>query len=71
MPDGRRISAKWAEVALGHCERAGVADKVDLRVGDARQLAALVQEEGAAGSFDFVFSSTRTRKATRPTTSTD
>ncbi|MEU5477772.1 O-methyltransferase [Streptomyces mirabilis] len=50
------ISAKWAEVALGHCERAGVADKVDLRVGDAREtLAALVQEEGAAGSFDFVF----------------
>lgn len=29
---------------------------MDLRVGDAREtLAALVQEEGAAGSFDFVF----------------
>ncbi|MFI8362563.1 MULTISPECIES: O-methyltransferase [Streptomyces] len=50
------ISEEWAKTALGHCERAGVAGKVDLRVGDAREsLAALVQEEGAAGGYDFVF----------------
>lgn len=50
------ISEQWASVALEYCRRAGVADKVDLRVGDARQtLAALVAMPGAAGTFDFVF----------------
>ncbi|NNJ05527.1 methyltransferase [Streptomyces sp. PKU-MA01144] len=61
LPEGGRVTAcdiseDWAKTALGHCERAGVADKVDLRVGDAREtLAALVEEEGAAGGYDFVF----------------
>lgn len=61
LPAGGRVTAcdiseEWAKTALSHCERAGVADKVDLRVGDAREtLAALVEEEGAAGSYDFVF----------------
>ncbi|MCW7944034.1 methyltransferase [Streptomyces hygroscopicus] len=50
------ISDEWAKVALDHCERAGVAGKVDLRIGDARAtLATLVAEEGAAGSYDFAF----------------
>jgi predicted O-methyltransferase YrrM len=50
------INAEWSAMALEYCKRAGVADKVELRIGDARQsLAALLREEGAAGSFDFVF----------------
>ncbi|MEU6062892.1 class I SAM-dependent methyltransferase, partial [Streptomyces sp. NPDC047097] len=50
------ISEEWSAMALDFCERAGVADKVDLRIGDARQsLRELVREDGAAGSFDFVF----------------
>jgi predicted O-methyltransferase YrrM len=50
------ISEQWAAVALDYCHRAGVADKVDLRVGDAREtLAALIAEPEAVGTFDFVF----------------
>jgi O-methyltransferase len=61
LPAGGRVTAcdiseEWAKTALWHCERAGVADKVDFRIGDAREtLAALVEEEGAAGGYDFVF----------------
>lgn len=50
------INEEWTKIALDYCERGGVAGKVDLRVGDARAtLAALVAEEGAAGSYDFAF----------------
>ncbi|MPZ81288.1 MAG: methyltransferase [Actinophytocola sp.] len=50
------INPEWSAIALDYCKRAGVADMVDLRVGDAtRSLAALVAEDGAVGSFDFVF----------------
>ncbi|MGH3908085.1 MAG: class I SAM-dependent methyltransferase [Pseudonocardiaceae bacterium] len=53
---GCDINEEWSAVALEYCERAGVADKVDMRIGDAREtLAGLVAQEGAAGSFDFVF----------------
>ncbi|BCJ68056.1 O-methyltransferase [Polymorphospora rubra] len=50
------ISEEWAAIAIDHCKRAGVADRVDVRVGDARvTLDALLAEPGARGSFDFVF----------------
>lgn len=50
------ISEEWTAIARDFAERAGVADRIDLRIGDARQsLEALIQEDGAAGSFDFVF----------------
>lgn len=50
------ISEEWTSLAMAHCKSAGVADRIDLRIGDAREtLAALVAEEGAAGSFDFAF----------------
>lgn len=50
------ISEEWTAIARDFAERAGVSDKVDLRIGDARaSLDALLLEEGAAGSFDFVF----------------
>ena len=43
-------------MALDYCKRAGVADKVDLRVGDAgASLERMLKEENAAGTFDFVF----------------
>lgn len=59
-PDGTvtalDISAEWTAIARDFCSRAGVADLVDLRVGDARDsLAALLAEDDAAGSYDFVF----------------
>ncbi|MEU4805542.1 class I SAM-dependent methyltransferase [Actinosynnema sp. NPDC023587] len=59
-PDGQvvalDISEEWTSLAMAHCRRAGVAHQVDLRVGDARDtLAALLAEDGAAGSFDFAF----------------
>jgi predicted O-methyltransferase YrrM len=47
------ISKEWSAIALEYCQRAGVADKVDLRIGDAQEtLTGLVD---AAASFDFVF----------------
>lgn len=50
------VSERWTAVALEHCRRAGVAHKVDLRIGDARQtLAALAAEPAAVGTFDFAF----------------
>ena len=50
------ISPEWTSVAMRYCARAGVADKVDLRLGDAKEsLRRLLGEEGAAGSFDFAF----------------
>ncbi|WP_330301373.1 O-methyltransferase [Streptomyces sp. NBC_00503] len=50
------ISEEWTAIAREYADRAGVSDKIDLRIGDAREsLEALLGEEGAAGSFDFVF----------------
>jgi predicted O-methyltransferase YrrM len=43
-----------AEVAWANIERAGLADKVDLRVGAALETLPLLESEGA-GPFDFVF----------------
>lgn len=61
LPPGGRvigcdISDEWTSVAREYCALAGVEDRVELRIGDARQtLAALLAEDGAAGSFDFAF----------------
>ncbi|MFK0291817.1 O-methyltransferase [Streptomyces sp. NPDC090442] len=53
---GLDISEEWTSIAREFAGRAGVAEKIELRVGDARQsLAALLRENGSAGSFDFVF----------------
>jgi len=49
------ISPRWAQIAESHWERAGVRDRIDLRIGDATDtLAALFDEQGP-GSVDFVF----------------
>jgi predicted O-methyltransferase YrrM len=53
---GCDISEEWSAIALDYCKRAGVADKVDMRIGDAREtLTGLLKRESAAGSFDFIF----------------
>ncbi len=56
--DGRLITLEakpeYAEVARGSIERAGVGDKVEVRVGPALEALPALEEEGA-GPFDLVF----------------
>jgi predicted O-methyltransferase YrrM len=56
--DGRLTTLEFdpdhAEVAWDNIERAGLADRVDLRVGAALETLPLLESEGA-GPFDFVF----------------
>jgi predicted O-methyltransferase YrrM len=56
--DGRLITLEYdpdhAEIARGNIERAGLADKVDLRVGAALETLPLLESEGVE-PFDFVF----------------
>lgn len=56
--DGRvvtiEIDRKHAEVAQENFTRAGLADKIELRVGDARDILPAMIDEGM-GPFDFVF----------------
>jgi caffeoyl-CoA O-methyltransferase len=58
-PDGRLvtldISAEWTAVARRHWLEAGVADRIDLRLGPAAGSLAALLAEGAADSFDFAF----------------
>lgn len=60
LPEGGRvigcdINPGWTAIAREYCERAGVADKVDIRLGDARDTLAALIRDGAAGTVDFVF----------------
>jgi O-methyltransferase len=49
------ITDKWPSIAAGYWRRAGVSDRIDVRVGDAADsLAALAAERGE-GTFDLVF----------------
>jgi len=56
--DGTLISLEidehHAEVSRENVERAGLSDKVEIRVGDARELLAKIAEEGE-GPFDLIF----------------
>jgi O-methyltransferase len=56
--DGRLItcdiSEKWPAIASPYWERAGVADRIDVRVGDASEILKILAEQGS-DSFDFVF----------------
>lgn len=59
LPDGGRLvtleaEPKHAEVARANLARAGVADRVEIRVGRALDTLPALQREGA-GPFDFVF----------------
>jgi O-methyltransferase len=57
--DGRLItcdiSEKWPAIAGPYWERAGVADRIDVRVGDASEILMKILAEQGPDSFDFVF----------------
>jgi O-methyltransferase len=60
LPPGGRlitcdISPRWAEIAVSHWERAGVLDRIDMRIGDATDTLTAVLDEQGPGSVDFVF----------------
>lgn len=49
------ISPRWTQIAVSHWERAGVRDRIDLRIGDATDTLATLLDERGPGSVDFVF----------------
>lgn len=57
--DGRLIacdvSEEWTSIARRLWEEAGVADKIDLRIGPALATLDAMIEGGQTGSFDFAF----------------
>jgi predicted O-methyltransferase YrrM len=60
LPDDGRIvacdvSEEWTAVGRRHWEKAGVAGKIDLRLGRALTTLDKLVAEGAAGTFDFAF----------------
>lgn len=58
-PGGRLITCdvnrKTTDIAAGFWSRAGVADRIELRLGDARETLAALRQERGAGSVDLVF----------------
>lgn len=60
LPDGGRlialdISEEWTAIARRHWAAAGVADRIELRLGPAAASLQRLLDEGGAGSFDFLF----------------
>jgi O-methyltransferase len=58
-PDGRVITCditnRWPALGATYWKRAGVADRIDLRVGDADATLAALVADGGAGTADLVF----------------
>lgn len=52
---GCEVNEEWASIAAEYCERAGVAAKTEIRLGDARDTLADLLASGAAGTVDAVF----------------
>ncbi|MEY7972996.1 O-methyltransferase [Saccharomonospora xinjiangensis] len=58
-PDGRLvtcdISTKWPDIARPYWERAQVADRIDVRIGEGSTTLAALEAERGQGSFDLAF----------------
>jgi len=58
-PDGLVITCdifdKWPSIATEYWQRAGVADRIDVRIGDATETLAKITAEDGHDSFDFAF----------------
>jgi O-methyltransferase len=60
LPPGGRvvtcdISEKWTSIAARYWQRAGVADRIDLRIGDAVEVLAKLRNDEGPETFDFAF----------------
>ncbi|MCA2217195.1 O-methyltransferase [Jidongwangia harbinensis] len=58
-PNGRLITCditnRWPRIGAEYWQRAGVADRIDVRIGDAVDTLTTLIADQRAGSFDFVF----------------
>lgn len=60
LPDGGKViacdvSEEWTSIARRYWREAGVADRIDLRLGPAEQTLKALLDAGGAGSIDFAF----------------
>ena len=49
------VSEEWTSIARDHWRQAGVDGKIRLQIGPAKETLAQLEQDGAAGSFDFSF----------------